>query len=188
MPSHYLNQCWNIVNLNLRNTFQWILKRNSYIFIHKNPFENVIWKMAVILAQLECVHYWIVVKQITNHYLYIDHASDQHISVTIKPGKLSQYFLTPSEKHLPWCIFTILLKSFLQPFNKNTHKANHWVYNPSISYDGKQSRPQGAISSGANKIFISKPMLISLKGWGWDHQENTVNRGSSCKGILQCMK
>ena len=27
-PSHYLNQCWNIINSNLRNKFQWDLKRN----------------------------------------------------------------------------------------------------------------------------------------------------------------
>ena len=34
----YLNQCWNIVNLNLRNKIQWNLKRNSYIFIQENAF------------------------------------------------------------------------------------------------------------------------------------------------------
>ena len=37
--SHYLNQCWNIVYSHLRNTFQWDLERNSYIFIH----EKCIW-------------------------------------------------------------------------------------------------------------------------------------------------
>ena len=33
--SHYLNLCWHIVDTNLRNKFQWNLKRNSYIFIKK---------------------------------------------------------------------------------------------------------------------------------------------------------
>ena len=34
-PSHYLNKCWNTVNLNLRKKLQWNLKRNSYIFIQE---------------------------------------------------------------------------------------------------------------------------------------------------------
>ena len=28
---HYLNQCWNIANLTLRNKLQWSFNRNSYI-------------------------------------------------------------------------------------------------------------------------------------------------------------
>ena len=55
MPSHYLNQCWNIVNLNLRNKSQWSLKWNWYIFIHENTFENVVWKMVAILSRPQCV-------------------------------------------------------------------------------------------------------------------------------------
>ena len=35
-PSHYLNQCWNIVNWNLRNRPQWNINRISYIFIQEN--------------------------------------------------------------------------------------------------------------------------------------------------------
>ena len=53
--SHYLNQCWNIVNLNLRNKFQWNLNRYSYIFIQENGFENVVWKMSAILSLPQCV-------------------------------------------------------------------------------------------------------------------------------------
>ena len=34
--SHYLNQCWNIVNWTLRNKFQWNFNRNSNIFIYEN--------------------------------------------------------------------------------------------------------------------------------------------------------
>ena len=41
----------NIVNSKLKNKLQWNLKRNSYIFIQENPFENVVWKMASILSQ-----------------------------------------------------------------------------------------------------------------------------------------
>ena len=34
-PSHYLNQCWNIVNWTLSNKLQWNFNRNSNIFFKK---------------------------------------------------------------------------------------------------------------------------------------------------------
>ena len=49
-PSHYLNQCWNVVNWAPSNRLQWNFNRNSYIFISENQFENVVCKMATILA------------------------------------------------------------------------------------------------------------------------------------------
>ena len=55
-PSHYLNQCWNIVNLNLRNTLPWNLKQNSKISIKKNAFEKVVCKMAAIRYWPQCVN------------------------------------------------------------------------------------------------------------------------------------
>ena len=55
-PSHYLNQCWNIVNGTLRNKLQWNLKQNSYIFIHENAFENVIYEMGAISSRPQCVN------------------------------------------------------------------------------------------------------------------------------------
>ena len=55
-PSHYLNQCWNIVNWTPRNKLQWNVYRNSYIFIQENPFENVVWKMVAILSRPQCVN------------------------------------------------------------------------------------------------------------------------------------
>ena len=61
MPSHYLNQCWDIVNWALRNKYQWNFKRNSckYIFVQQNAFENVIWKNAAILSRPQYVNVWI---------------------------------------------------------------------------------------------------------------------------------
>ena len=52
MPSHYLNQCWIIVNWTLANTFQWKFNQNTTIFIEENAFENVVWKMAAIFLGL----------------------------------------------------------------------------------------------------------------------------------------
>ena len=38
--SHYLIQCWNIVNWTIINNLQWHSNRNSNIFIDENTFEN----------------------------------------------------------------------------------------------------------------------------------------------------
>ena len=54
-PSHYLNQCWNIVNWAPRNKLQWTLNRNSYIFIQEHAFENVVRKTTAILSPPQCV-------------------------------------------------------------------------------------------------------------------------------------
>ena len=37
------------------NTLQWNLKRNSYIFIQENAYENVVWQMAAILPRPQCI-------------------------------------------------------------------------------------------------------------------------------------
>ena len=55
-PSHYLNQCWNIVNSIPRNKLQWNLNQNSYIFSQENTFANVVCKVVAILSQPQCVN------------------------------------------------------------------------------------------------------------------------------------
>ena len=47
-PSHYMNQCWNIVNCTLGNIFQWHLNQNTTIFVTENAFENIVRKMSTI--------------------------------------------------------------------------------------------------------------------------------------------
>ena len=51
-PSHYLNQCWDIVSWSPRNKLQWNFNRNSNIFTVKNTFENVVCQMSAILSRL----------------------------------------------------------------------------------------------------------------------------------------
>ena len=46
VPSHYLNQCWTIVNVTLRNKVLWNINRNSYVFINENGFEKVVCEMS----------------------------------------------------------------------------------------------------------------------------------------------
>ena len=55
-PSHYLNQCWNVVNCTLRNKFQCNFNWNSNIFIQENALEYVVCEMASILSRPQCVN------------------------------------------------------------------------------------------------------------------------------------
>ena len=55
-PSHYLNQCWNIVIWTLRNKLQRNFNWNLYIFIQENAFEHVVCEMAFILSRPQCVN------------------------------------------------------------------------------------------------------------------------------------
>ena len=56
-PSHYLKQCWNIVNWTLGNKLQWNFNRNLHIFIQENAFEIVVRNLAAILSRSQCVKY-----------------------------------------------------------------------------------------------------------------------------------
>ena len=56
-PSHYMNQCWNVVNWSLRNKLQWNSYRNYCIFIHENALESVVCEMAAMLSRPQCVKY-----------------------------------------------------------------------------------------------------------------------------------
>ena len=50
-PSHYLNQCWVIINWTLGNKLQWNFNQNTRLFIHENASENIICEMAAILSR-----------------------------------------------------------------------------------------------------------------------------------------
>ena len=60
-PSHYLNQCSNIVNWTFRNKIQWNFNRNSYIFIQENAFENVVCETAIISSRPQWVNINIII-------------------------------------------------------------------------------------------------------------------------------
>ena len=62
-PSHYLNQCWTIVNWTFRNKLQWNFNRNSNIYIQEIAFENVVCKMASILSRPQ----WVKHSRLVSH-------------------------------------------------------------------------------------------------------------------------
>ena len=72
MPSHYLNQCWNIVNWTHSNKLQWNFHRNVYIFIQENALAND-GKMAAIFLGLNVLKgtaIWPSLRPCSWHYLY----------------------------------------------------------------------------------------------------------------------
>ena len=50
VPSHYLNQYWNIVDSAPKNGLRWGLELNLYIFIQESAFGNVCEVAAVCLG------------------------------------------------------------------------------------------------------------------------------------------
>ena len=49
--SHYLNQCWDIVNWTLGNTIQWNFNQNTKLFIHENASEIIVCETVAILSR-----------------------------------------------------------------------------------------------------------------------------------------
>ena len=54
-PSHYLNQCWLIVNWTLRNKLQWNPNQNAKLVIQENASENIVCEKAAILSKGRCL-------------------------------------------------------------------------------------------------------------------------------------
>ena len=70
-PSHYLNQCWNIVNWTLKNKLQWNFNQISKLFIQENASENTVGEMAAILSRWRWVNHW---HAVCNIIVTLDHA------------------------------------------------------------------------------------------------------------------
>ena len=85
-PSHYLNQCWNVVNWTIGNKLQLNLRRKSYIFIQENAFENAVWKLAAILSRPQCVN---------THWRSLDsYCSTVHYSINPSSGRYLRISIT----------------------------------------------------------------------------------------------
>ena len=115
-PSHYLNQCWYIVDWTLGNTLQWNLNRIIYMFIQENKFEKVVWKMAAIYSQPQCVtffdgkYYFVLILNPTPQYSHClsaekVHNGTQH-SQTLK-HKTPPIQAGQSELPCCWCRVTV---------------------------------------------------------------------------------
>ena len=84
VPSHYLNQCWKIVNWTLRNKIQWNLNRNSYVFIQENASENIVCEMAAILSRGRWVN---TLYQSSARFGIINPTNVIHATLNIRAGR-----------------------------------------------------------------------------------------------------
>ena len=111
-PSHYLNQCWNIVNSNLRNKLQWNPRRNSFIFILENTFENGVCEMASIRSRPQWVNQppvcWLM-------------------SAIILPGWHSQDHFNPLHTELFWIFYHSLTHCGIVMLYGDRYLDQHWL-------------------------------------------------------------
>ena len=148
-PSHYLNQCWNIIDWTLRNTLQWNLSRNYNIFIQENVFESVVCEMAAILSRPQCVYIY----QSTVH-------SKNYVHIT----GTGQATLTNMDKHSPWIYPGPAYNHILNKV-QYMHKAmyifygvyciGHTIFRNNLLNFGIRHRLQEA----ANLLYNSKTLL-----------------------------
>ena len=87
VPSHYLNQWWNIASWILRKKFRWNFNRNSYIFIQENALENAICKMTDMLSWPQC-------------------ANNFHVISMLLPCFYS--YMNPQSTLIPYCVLFFL--------------------------------------------------------------------------------
>ena len=133
MPSHYLNQCWNIVNLTLRNVFNWNCISNSKVFIQEMHLKmsSAKWKQfclglnvlaLCLMAPLDCcpshhLKWWLTAELPTcTHFVYFVHKNSN-----MKFVHRIQAFVHINKIHVFTGISTLAL-------NKQMFKMNFRVY------------------------------------------------------------
>ena len=100
MPSHYLNQCWIIVNWTRANVFQWNFNQNTTIFIEECAYENVVCKISAILSQPQCV------KHHKRNSLWPSDATWQHGSRSTLAPVMACCLTAPSHYRNQCCLIT----------------------------------------------------------------------------------
>ena len=107
MQSHYLNQCWVIVNWTLKKKLQWNFNRNIKFFIHENASENI-WEIAAILSRGRWVNwrsvFFLIYKWVAAYVLGI-WCPGKFISQQQGQGE-SAYSLLQWSLYITWSIVT----------------------------------------------------------------------------------
>ena len=124
--SHYLNQCCNIVNSNLRNKRQWNLKRNSYIFIQENAFENVVREMVAILSRLQWVDHSTTLTEEWSKYRLACRACFKNIAVLLIFCKIHDMLPTGSSQRYCWNLIEFMTGSLYENFLLTIFQINHF--------------------------------------------------------------
>ena len=137
-PSHYLNQCWIIVNWTRKNKLLWNFNQNAKLSIHENASENIVCKMAPILLRES----W--VKMHFGGIFYIAQTS-RFGSFTIQCIIMS--LQTDMEIcHLIFFIFTLII-----------HQKQFYIHSPFTSWASYQIRKLmgWACAGNAGNVFTT---------------------------------
>ena len=111
-PSHYLKQCWIIVNWSLRNKLQWNFNRNSNIFIQENALEHVVCEMASILSRPQCVN-GLIVSALCCSWFVLLILTELFCSVSLFPKYAFHLILLITQQPLMSCDFYKTLCGFI---------------------------------------------------------------------------
>ena len=68
-PSHYLNQCWFIVNWTFTNKLYWCFNQNTKLYIHKNASQNIVCEKAAILSRGKWVNSFSTASAVLNQII-----------------------------------------------------------------------------------------------------------------------
>ena len=70
-PSHYLNQCWFIVNWTFTNKLYWCFNQNTKLYIHKNASQNIVCEKAAILSRGKWVNSFSTASAVLNQIIIL---------------------------------------------------------------------------------------------------------------------
>ena len=116
-PSHYLKQCWVIVNWTLRNKLQWNFNQNTKLFIHEIASENIACEMAAILSSGRWVKHLITCPEVT----YMSWRSNTGLVGVTAPVPVKS----------PWRIW---VNKLVSNHNKTQQSVGHWHYTVRCHY------------------------------------------------------
>ena len=170
MPSHYLNQCWNVVNWTFRDKLQWNCNWNSNIFIEENVFENVIWKMASILSWPQFVKYpkWYCITKSPPLDSFKGYSSEG-VVIMLTMGQTKSihlkqwYTLWSCEKNVQKTLkLWMALCAFQQRvITYHTENTKSWIILCGLSWD-EVIHYQPVMSA----LFWLRPVVVEGGGWG----------------------
>ena len=123
MPSHYLNQCWVIVNWTLKNKLQWNFNQNTKLLIHENASKNFVCEMAPFLFRVNEIKMCLLPdwhRIITG--LNVDISSTKPLQIYLK-NKLFIWSMThrPQWNEVPGHSYQKVIPSIVQYLWKRKH-------------------------------------------------------------------
>ena len=132
MPSHYLTQCWVIVNWTLRNKLKWNYNQNTKFFIHENAFQDTVCEMAAILSRkrwLDALHGALMAVLVISLIKHFNTLSVKWVIFSLKPAQQKHNYLRNCSMKIPtrqiWGIWK--LRPAYSPETPNLGQ-NRWCF------------------------------------------------------------